>query len=170
MRHFDADIAVPVPPAGAGRRQQESEEDSQQGGGDGMASRPFEGPFPARRRSAADRLVIEEAAQFIGQFRCAGVTLARHFVEALQTNSIQIARAAGLVLARRRRFLELDLLENVHQRLALERRSAGEHFVEEGAQGVDVGGGGDRACLAGGLFRGHVGRGAQDAPLGVCKL
>ena len=39
-------------------------------------------------------------------------------------------------------------------------RAAGEEFVEDGSEGVDVGG--DGGWLAGGEFRGHVGRGAEE--------
>src|SRR5262249_28977122 len=39
---------------------------------------------------------------------------------------------------------------------------AGQQGVQDGPQAVDVGGGRDRPVVAGGLLRGHVGRGGQD--------
>ena len=48
------------------------------------------------------------------------------------------------------------------QRLAQERRPAGEHLVEDGAQGVDVRGRPDFAHRAAGLLGGHVARRAED--------
>ena len=56
-------------------------------------------------------------------------------------------------------------------RRALERRAAGEHLVEDRAQGVDVGGGRDVGGRAAGLLGGHVARRAHDvAGAGQARL
>jgi len=56
------------------------------------------------------------------------------------------------------------LAERLHGGEAAERRRAGEHLVEDGAQGVDVGPGVDLLAAVGELLRGHVRGGAQDLP------
>lgn len=62
----------------------------------------------------------------------------------------------------RRRRLRLEhASHDVHLRLALERRAAREHLVERGAEGVDVGQGGDARRAALRLLRAHV-RGRPD--------
>ncbi len=59
----------------------------------------------------------------------------------------------------------VDVLANdSHRVVTQERRSAGDHLVEHGSEGVQVGPG--RDFTAHGLLRGHVGHGSHHHPFG----
>ena len=107
-------------------------------------------------RRATDRPVLEEPAQVVGQVFRAGVPLARVLFEAFQADGLEFAREVALQAARRQRVLLGRLAEGRQRRRALEWRPPGEHLVEDRAQGVDVGGGGDVRGRAAGLLGGHV--------------
>jgi hypothetical protein len=66
---------------------------------------------------------------------------------------VQAPRGDGL-------FVE-DLQGGLHGRVGAERRAAGEQLVQDGAEGVDVGGGAYGPVVAARLLGGHVARGAQ---------
>src|SRR5262249_14304228 len=55
-------------------------------------------------------------------------------------------------------------VEGLDHAVAAEGGPAGQQGVEDGAQPVDVAGGGDRPAVAGRLLGRHVGRGAEDRP------
>jgi hypothetical protein len=85
-------------------------------------------------------------------------------LQALQADRLQIARHVGLQLAWRDWLALAHLRQRIENRGAAERRPAGQHFVEDGAQRVHVGEGTDRRPVAAGLLRGHVTGGAEDGP------
>ena len=82
----------------------------------------------------------QEAAQVVGQGAALGVAPGGTFFQALQADRLQVARHLRLQPAGRHRLLGDDLHRGVQRRGRLERRPAGQQLVEDGAQGVDVGG------------------------------
>src|SRR5262249_60116937 len=79
---------------------------------------------------------------------------------------LEVGRQAGRQATGGEGVVRADLVERVQRRFAQEGQSARQQLVEDGAQRVDVDGGGHLSGLAGGLLRGHVGRGPQDGPAG----
>jgi hypothetical protein len=127
-----------------------------------VAPHPLDGPLQRAHPAGADRLARQEAPQVVGQFAGTGVAALRLLGQALQADRLQVARHARLERPRRHRLARLDLLQRLQQGGRLERRPAGQALVEDGAQGVDVGGRPHPLRLAGHLLRRHVARRAQD--------
>jgi hypothetical protein len=84
----------------------------------------------------------------------------RGLFQTFQTDGVQVARQARLEAARRHGRVVAHLEEGVDGGRPLERRPAGQQGVENGAQGVDVGGG--AGVPAGGRLGRHVLGSAQD--------
>src|SRR5262249_50696773 len=81
--------------------------------------------------------------------------------EGLEADGLQGRRDPGHDLARRRRLLVADLLDDLRVPAGDERGAAGEDLVEDGAQAIDVGPPVDLVLPAPGLLGGHVGRRAE---------
>jgi hypothetical protein len=124
------------------------------------------------RRPRHDRAVLEPRPQIIGNGLSTDIALPRVLFQALQADHLEVARHPGIELARRRGRLFLDHRQGVDHAVAGEWGLAGQERIEDRAQAVDVGGGGDRPAPAGGLLGGHVRGCAQDGSagghLGVC--
>ena len=111
-----------------------------------MTPRPLHQPLEQPGPPATDRLAVEVAFQVVGQFARAGVAVGGVLLQALQADRLQVARhpagcgrAAAIGLCSR-------TWSSVSRAVSrLERRPAGEQFVEDGAQRVDVGGRGQTA-------------------------
>ena len=86
-----------------------------------------------------DRLTALEAPQVLGQLERRRVALVRLFLEALQTDRLDLARHARLDLRRRNRIGVLDVRQRFERRRGAERRPAGQELVEDRAERVDVG-------------------------------
>ena len=125
---------------------------------------------PARSQTqAADRprsnwIAGKEPAQLFGELSGRGIAAAGVFFQAFQTNRFQIARHAGTQTAGTGWLGRANLLESLKRRLRLERGPAGEEFVQDRAERVDIGGGPDVANPSGGLFRRHVAGRTQHGP------
>ncbi len=117
---------------------------------------PSPAPFPAGDRPGADRRAVQPAVQVVGQLPGRGIPPRRVFLQALQTDRLQVARQPGLQLARRDGLGILDLLEGFEHGGRSERRPARQQFIEDRSQGVDVGRGPDVPVVSLGLFGGHV--------------
>src|SRR5262249_3720114 len=89
------------------------------------------------------------------------VAARRLLVEALEANGLQVGRDARVGLSRGPRRQLPHLPESRDRSLGPERRAAGEQLVEDGAQAVDVAGGGEDRVAAR-LLRGDVARRADD--------
>ncbi len=99
--------------------------------------------------------------QVIGQRRRADISPARVFFQTFQADCFRVARNAGIKLRRRHWFLDQYLLQRCCRCLGAERWTAGEAFVQDCAQRVDVGGWPDRGFIAARLLRSHVARRAD---------
>ena len=89
--------------------------------------------------ASPDRPSLAEAIQVVGQRRGAGVATLRLLVQAFQADRLQVARHCGF--RREGGTGSSSMTCRTSQRgLAAERRPPGEHLVEDGAQGIDVGG------------------------------
>jgi hypothetical protein len=129
-----------------------------------IAPAPPPGPLRFPRRPRQDRLAGQIAVQVLRQGRGAGVPLPGQLLQALQADRLQVARGARVEPGRWLGRPLADLLQRLGHRLAAEGGPAGEQGVEDGAEAVDVAGGGHRAAPARGLLGRHVGRRPQDRP------
>ncbi len=112
--------------------------------------------------ASQDRFTGEKSLKILGQRQGGRIALAAIFLQTLQADRLQITRHARLQLARRNRFLLANQVERVQRRRAAERRTAGDHLVQNGAERVNVGRRRDVLNAAKRLLRGHVGRRAHD--------
>ncbi len=123
-------------------------------------------PFPGARDEwgwlRPDRLVIEITPNIIRQFLGGGVTLVPVLFQTLETNGLQIARHPGLQLARRHRVHGEDQPDRDPRGWPQEGGPPREQLVQDGPQGVGVGGRADLVVAARGLFGGHVAGGTHD--------
>src|SRR5207247_1565251 len=101
---------------------------------------------------SADRLAAEEAAQVVRELAGRRIARSRLLVQTLQADRLQIARDARLQLAGRDWLIGPHLFERFEHRRALERRPAGQAFIEDCPQGINIGGWPDRAGPAGCLL------------------
>ncbi len=129
-----------------------------------VAPGPFRRPLPRRGPAGPDRFAAQPALQILGQGLGAAVAPGRVPGEARQADRLQIAVGLRAERARPHRVLGPHLQERVQRRVGLEGGPAGEQFVEDGAQGPDVGSRG-QGRRRGGLLGGHVARRADDRPL-----
>src|SRR5207237_1756842 len=105
-----------------------------------------------RRRAGRQWFAVEKGLQVLGKISGAGVAPFRLFSQAAQANRLQIGGDVRPDLGRWLRLLVADLVERLQQALALEGRLAGEGFVEDRAQSIDVGGRADLLDVACRLF------------------
>ena len=105
-------------------------------------------------RTGAHRLAGLKPSQVFRQRRGIGVAISRLLPQALQAYGFQVPRRPRLQWPRGCGIVTDDLHEGIDGRGAFERRPAGQHFVQDRPQGVNVGRRADFARLAGGLFGG----------------
>ncbi len=104
--------------------------------------------------------------QVLGQVPGRTVALAGVLGQALHADRVQVSRHLRIALSGRQRSFSNDGEQRVEVGFAQQRRPAGEQLVEDGAQAVNVRGGGQPLPGGAGLFRGHV-RGRADDGLGL---
>ena len=112
---------------------------NQRGGGELVAARPFGGALPERRRAGLDHLSVEIPIQVVG--KCLGRRVAPGgvLVQALEADRLEVARHPRDKLRGGHRVVVDDLPDRLDRRFTLERRAAGEHLVQDGSQGINVG-------------------------------
>ena len=103
-----------------------------------------------------------EPLQVVGQRGGRTIAIGRRLGQALQADQFQSVRHPRIELPRIARFPPEDVQQRVQGVFPPERRLAGEQFVEDRAQAVNVGGGADLGTVAGGLLGGHVAGRAGD--------
>ena len=134
----------------------------------GRDRRPPPAPQPGALGGAnapcRDRPAVEPGPQVVGQGLGHRISAAGVLLQALQADRLQVARDGGVVPPRRLGRGGGAPRRASPPRVAAERGLAGQQGVEDGAQAVDVAGGGDRSAVAGGLLGRHVGRRAEDGP------
>ncbi len=123
--------------------------------------RPADQPLGRAVRAAQDRLPRRPPLQVVGKGGGRAVAVGRLRTQALQADRLQVAIDLRVEPPRRGRFAGEPPGQSLQRRVVGEGRPAGEEFVEDGPEGVDVGGGGQGAVAAG-LFGGHVPRRADD--------
>ena len=102
--------------------------------------------------------------QPIRQGQGRGNSLLRILLQELQDDALELLRRIGGEAADRNRRSFLQGGDHLHDRLAGERRPAGEQGIEHAPQSVQIAAAGDR--LAVGLLRGHVVGRAEHAAIG----
>ncbi len=143
----------------------------QQGRGHGVASRQLDAALPERRRPGLDRVAGEKTLKVLDQSLGRAIAPGRLLVEAVQADGLEVAGDPGYQPRRRHDLVVSDLTQRLHRRFPLEWRTAGQHFVEDRAQRIDVGGRPDILGMSARLFGGHVAGRAHDlAQLGLTAV
>jgi hypothetical protein len=131
-----------------------------------MFSCPPPGLFHDSNRPRLDRRLVQVPIQFGSQLGGARVTRTRFLLQALQADRLQVAGHIRIEQTGRSRFV----LEHLHQRVercfGAEGRPAGEQFVEDRAEGIDVACRTDLAPPTGRLLGRHVAGCSQRLPRG----
>ena len=122
---------------------------------------PADHAFQSAQRASRNRFTPFETMQVIGQRRRTDVPPLWVFFQTFQADGFRVARNAGIKLRRPHWFLDQHLLQRCRRRVGAERRPAGEAFVQNCAQRVDVRRWPDRGFLAARLLRRHVARRAD---------
>ena len=121
-----------------------------------MTTHPFHDSFDPPGRPRQDRLIPQKATEIIGQIRRRRIPLLRRLLQAFQANVFQIARHPGIEPRGRHRILGNDLPLGFRGGFSPERGTAGQHFVKNRAQRIDVDGAANRIGRCAGLFGRHV--------------
>ncbi len=153
--------AVVVPDAAAQQQGGGQRADQHQGGGGGPAARPLGQPRQPADGAGVDRLPVQEALQVVGQGLGAGVAAGRVLLEALQADRLQVRAGVRVEQGGADRLGLAHQDERLDGVLAAERRAARQQVVEDGAQAVHVGGGG-QAPVGQRLLGRHVAGRAED--------
>ena len=103
-----------------------------------------------------DRLVCQEALEVLGQVGDDGVTFAARGGHGTQADSLEGRMDVTVQGTWRLRATRDDLRQQFLAARRMERHAAGEHLVEDDAEGVDVALLVDLLDQTGGLLRGHV--------------
>ncbi len=128
----------------------------------GLRLAHFERSSQRTHRTDADGLAGLPAAQVFRQGSGRGVSAGGIFLQTFQTDRFQLPGHRAVQLAGRQRIDQQHLLERLQVRGPLVGRPTRQTFVENGPQGVNVGGGANLAAPSGGLFRSHVAGCAHD--------
>ena len=123
-----------------------------------MAACPLPAPCPDRRRAGLDRAPVQIGLQVSGERECRRVTMLGAFREALQADGFEVTRYAGPKLVWRDRLFGDHITQDFEIALAQEGGPAGQDFIEDRAQAVDVGLGADLVLSPLCLFGCHVRR------------
>jgi len=133
-----------------------------QGSADRVAANPAGAPREPSDRPGDDRFTALPAFQVFGNFKRGAVTARGIFLEAFETDRFEIAIDLRIEDGRAAR-LEFEHLANRFERCtAGKRRNAGERFVEDRAEAVNIDGGRNRFGIAARLLGRHIGGGADD--------
>ena len=156
----------PLPQDGHEGKEAHHHQGADQPGRDRIPPAPPCQPAQEPHRARPDRLVVQEPAQVVGQPSGRRVPLAGLLLQALQADRLQVARRARLELTGPNRGAADDLQEGRHPIRAQERGPAGQHFVKDHPQRVDVRRRRDRcrrrfSCPIRDLLRRHVRRRAR---------
>ena len=111
-----------------------------------------------------NRLVLEKASEIIGELLRGLITARWLLLQALEANRFEVARQAWSEQVRRERIVVRDLMQHIRQRLALERRTAGEQMIENRTERIHIAAPADRAALPFRLLRRNVIRRTQHLP------
>ncbi len=124
----------------------------------GQRVQALDGP----RGPGLDRLAVQPAAQVVGQLLGGPVPLVPLLLEALEADRFQIARDLGIQAGRGNGLLREHLQKRGFHCPGAKRRPAGQLFVKQRTQGIDVCGRTDLLGLAAGQLGCHVAGRAED--------
>ena len=104
-----------------------------------MPLRPLPGPVEQAGASGLDGFSAEEPREVVGQLLRRGIARVALLGDGLEDDRLQVAVDPGIDATRRLRGGRPHLLHRLQDRVAPERRPAGQQGVEDRAQAVDVG-------------------------------
>ena len=145
------------------------EDDHEHPGGDGgglprAAADVPPRPLPRRGRAGGDRLAVQPPPQVVGQRPGGGVAAGRRLRQALQADRPEVAGQARDEAAGRGGVGPPHLLQRRHHVHPAERRTAGQHLVQDRPEPVHVRCRADRPHVPGRLLRRHVARRPHHRP------
>ena len=123
---------------------------------------PLPQPFVQPHRPGLDRLALAEAVQILGQGLGGRISLGRFLGQALEDDRLQIARQIAPQITGANRVLVQHQQNGIERSRPAKRGPAGEKFIENGPQGVNVRGGADGQTGGARLLGGHVAGSADD--------
>ena len=142
---------------GGGADDEQAHDPGEQPGHEGVAAGPAISLFRPADGSGLDRPAVEPASQVRAQFRGGLITQPRLLLQAFQADRLQVARDAGTMPAGRRGDFADHPAHHVGAIVAVDRHAAGEAFVKDHADRVNVRRGRRRVLRVGQrLFRRHV--------------
>jgi len=127
----------------------------------GVLPGPVDRPLQPGGRPGLDGLAFQDALQVLPQGAGSGVPAARILLEAGEYHSLQVGRERGQTAPKRNGVIHDDVGQALEP-LARKGRRPRQQGLERGAQRVHVRAAVQQGGLAAGLFRGHVGHGADD--------
>jgi hypothetical protein len=153
-----------LPDQDAAPGQRQSQHDQQQDGRDhhrAVTTPPLDHPIAHARPLRADRLVLQEARQVLGQLPRRVVAPRRVLARRLQHDRLQLRRDRAVQASRWSRLVEGDLPEHLLAVATVHRGAQRHHLVQCHAERVDVSPVIDRDPLRECLLRAHVAHRAQ---------
>ena len=123
-----------------------------------MATAPFDGTLVQRGPTCQDGADLQEPIEVVGQRLGTGITALGSLRQAFQADRVQVTRDARPASPGRDRLVGDDALQGLELALAAERRAAGQKFVQDRPQPIDVGRRPDPILARLGLLGGHVWR------------
>ncbi len=147
-----------------GRREGDGEQENghpRDGHQPAVPARPLARTVEQRRPAGADRSVVEETAEVIGELRGRRVAFGGDLGHRLLHDRLELDGDPGVDLARGGRVVLLDPAQHVDAIVAGERGHEGQQLVNRGAQRVHIGAPVEGRPAGPGLFGAHVARGAE---------
>ena len=124
--------------------------------GHGTAPDVLPDSFGGRGRPGVDRLAGKPAIKVQSEPAGRGIAFLGVFLQAFQADRLQVGMNLGIERSGTPRLLFDDLAQDLHRTVGLERSLTREQGVEDRAQAVDIGGGGDLVAQPLGLLGSHV--------------
>src|SRR5262249_27256901 len=110
----------------------------EQAGRHWVAPAPAPKPFYAANGARPNWFACQKAPQVVGQFLGRGVTACRSLGHGLETNGLQVSWDLIVELPRRTRLISQDLKKK-HLPVSAERPLAGQEFIEDDPEAINVG-------------------------------
>jgi hypothetical protein len=119
-------------------------------------------PTTSDAAAALDHLAVKIPIQVVPERLGRRIAPAGLFAQALEADGLEVSRHARNQLRGSHQFVVDNLPNRLDGRFALERGAAGEHLVQDGAEGIDISRRPDVPRMPPGLLRGHVAWRAHD--------
>ena len=148
--------ALPLPENAEAAGKEDEHEGGQEPGEARLAATPDDDSLARPHGAGPDRLTGLEAPEVDSQVLGGGIAAAGFLPQALQANGFEVARHGRLEAAGRHRLVLPHQAQRRINRRRRERRAAGQGFVEDRPQAINIHRRGDGRGLARRLLRGHV--------------